>query len=454
MYKNLNELRFDLGHVLTFHDPHLTVHERELIQQDVVDKVVYTTVFSTDDALKAKTRRIIYHLAKDLGIYSASIQPFYKAFAQGSIKNVTVPAISMKTLTYDLCRCVFRVAKTQNAAAFTFELSYGESQYTKQTPEEFVAVILGAAIKEKYTGPIFIQGGPCTFDPIAYKKDRSKELTRVKDWVERLIAAGFCNIAIDGSTLIETSNPSLHAQQKENVYVTAEVTKFIRDREQKRHAAKLTKGHSDSIIQCTDDAPIAISAAIEYTNDDENTLETVESFMNHYLYQIPHKTGISNLCVKTPTVKKNTKKPGVNLNLLESIGQIAREAYGLAGPTLQNTSLPVTQYEKFVKTRIVEAHLSTAFQDEVFDALPANLRGEMYAWVKKAHAYFREPDWNDEEFIHYKREKAFGLFKKKLWHLSDEEKKPIIHAVETYIGRLFEALSVANTKKSVEKYVS
>ena len=44
------------------------------------------------------------------------------------------------------------------AGAFIFELSRNESNVSDQKPSEYAAVVVAAALKEGYEGPVFIQG--------------------------------------------------------------------------------------------------------------------------------------------------------------------------------------------------------------------------------------------------------------------------------------------------------
>ncbi|CAD7780840.1 hypothetical protein BLFGPEAP_02647 [Candidatus Methanoperedenaceae archaeon GB50] len=53
----------------------------------------------------------------------------------------------------------------------------------------------------------------------------------IKALTQEAIEAGFYNIDVDPSTLVDYSKPTLMEQQKENYECTAEVTAFIRSLE-------------------------------------------------------------------------------------------------------------------------------------------------------------------------------------------------------------------------------
>src|SRR3989338_6800106 len=112
------------------------------------------------DGIENKRRMAgkIMGLAYKKGVYPSSINAFYMARGKGEFPgNFTVPAINLRTMTYDLAKAIFRVAKRNNSGAFIFEIAKSEMGYTAQPPYEYAAVILAAAIKEGYQGPVFIQ---------------------------------------------------------------------------------------------------------------------------------------------------------------------------------------------------------------------------------------------------------------------------------------------------------
>ncbi len=463
MFKNLNELKIGISSFGTFHDPHISIHNPDKITQ-IIDKLIYTAVFSEDKGLQAKTRKIIHLIAKETGAISSSIHPFYKAYAEGKIYGFTVPAMNLRMLTYDVARAIFRVAKEKKAGAFIIEVAKTESEYTDQPPDEFITVILAAAIKESYLHPIFIQGDHCQFSTNRWASNKEIELKRVKDWVELLLESGFRNIDIDGSTLVDLSKPSLHAQQKDNAYVTAEMTKHIRDIESKLHRVKVLehKLHRfDPLTLWASDSPIAIGGEIGHVGEKNSNVSDFEAFMQQYLNQIPRGSGISKVSAQTGTshggvigTDGSIQKMAVDFSVLDSIGKIAREKYKLAGPVQHGAStLSMDSFHKFVASGTSEIHLSTGFQNLVYDKMPNKLRAEMYSWIKKSLKDEWKEGWTEDQFIYKIRKKAWGPFKKHLWDLSESEKKPIIAAMEEYVSEIFDQLNITGTMESVEKYM-
>lgn len=462
MYKNLTELKTNLDHVFTFHDPQIKIHKPEKVAS-IIDKIIYTSVFTKDESLQIKTRKIIHLLAKEVGVLSSSIQPLYKAFADGKAHGFTVPAMNLRMLTYDVARAIFRIAKEKNAGAFIIEIAKTESEYTDQEPSEFITVVLAAAIKESYQYPVFIQGDHCQFSAWRYKKDKEVELTRVKDWVTLLLDAGFRNIDIDGSTLVDLTKPSLTAQQKDNSHVTAEMTKFIREYEKKlqnHKTRKLQDSLSDSPTIKLPISPIAIGGEIGHIGEKNSTADDFEAFMKQYLNKIPLKSGLSKVSVQTGTSHGGVVNPdgtvqkmAVDFSVIESVGKVAREKYHLAGPVQHGAStLPMDSFHKFVSSKTAEIHLSTGFQNLVYDKMPKKLRDEMYAWLKLNLKEEWKESWTEDQFIYKTRKKAWGPFKKQTWDLSETEKAPIIEAMEKYVAEIFDQLHIEGTMEQVREY--
>ena len=84
-----------------------------------------------------------------------------------------------------------------------FEIARSEIDYTRQRPEEYTCAVTAAAIKTGYRGPLFIQGDHFQVGAKKYAKDPEAEVKAVKDLIWEAIDAGFYNIDIDTSTLVD-----------------------------------------------------------------------------------------------------------------------------------------------------------------------------------------------------------------------------------------------------------
>ena len=109
-----------------------------------------------------------------------------------------------------------------------FEIAKSEIGYTEQRPDEYAVVILAAAIREGYTGPVFIQGDHFQINAKKFGADPAGEVSTLKAIAREAVEAGFCNIDIDASTVVDLSKGTIEEQQFNNSHITAEMTKFIR----------------------------------------------------------------------------------------------------------------------------------------------------------------------------------------------------------------------------------
>jgi hypothetical protein len=136
-----------------------------------------------------------------------------------------------------------------------------------------------------------------------------------------------------------------------------------------------------------------------------------------------------------------------------AVGKVAREAYGMAGAVQHGAStLPLELFSRFPEVKTLEIHLSTGFQNTVFDHLPDQLKQEMLHWVDENCKADMKPEWNEEQFLYKARKKALGPFKRQLWELKNEEKQPIIKALEEQLLTLFTKLNVLNTRERLLQY--
>ncbi|HEX7474926.1 MAG TPA: class II fructose-bisphosphate aldolase, partial [Dehalococcoidales bacterium] len=196
------------------------------INQDELRSLVSEIALTQDNQVK---RAELNALANASGIFSASIQSLYEAIGNRSYSGFSVPAINIRGISYDTARAAFRAAIKNNVGPFIFEIARSEMSYTLQTPAEYATVIKAAALAEDYRGPVFIQGDHMQVRRSNYTKDAAKEINFLRDLIHQCVEAGFYNIDIDASTLVDIEKSDLLDQQATNGSVTAEFTKFIRD---------------------------------------------------------------------------------------------------------------------------------------------------------------------------------------------------------------------------------
>ncbi|MGA9387967.1 MAG: aldolase, partial [Candidatus Bathyarchaeia archaeon] len=156
-----------------------------------VEETVTELVMSDDLAKKKQLAKRILDAAYGEGFFPSSIHEFYMARGRGEFAGFTVPAINLRSMTYDLARGIFRVAKKNSSGAFIFEIARSEIGYTNQPPIEYSSAVLAAAIKEGYSGPVFIQGDHFQVNAAKFKENPDKEMEGLQGLIADAIAAGF-----------------------------------------------------------------------------------------------------------------------------------------------------------------------------------------------------------------------------------------------------------------------
>lgn len=125
---------------------------------DALDRLVWTGVFGSGDVRDA-ARQAVFDQCRSVGIYPASINGLYMARGRGEVApTFTVPAINIRGIAYDTARALFRARRALDAGAVLLEIARSEISYTDQRPAEYTFVMLAAALREGWKGPVFIQG--------------------------------------------------------------------------------------------------------------------------------------------------------------------------------------------------------------------------------------------------------------------------------------------------------
>lgn len=411
-----------------------------------MDKIAMELIVASDTATKKKLAAKISGIAYKKGIYPSSIHEFYISRGRGDFAGFTVPAINLRAMTYDLAKAIFRVAKRNNSGAFIFEIAKSEMGYTAQPPIEYSAVVLAAAVKEGYCGPVFIQGDHFQVNAKKYQENPEKEMEGLKALISESIEAGFYNIDIDSSTLVDLSKDDIKKQQYLNYEVCARLTQFIR-RLQPRGIE------------------VSVGGEIGEVGSKNSTPEDLRAFMQGYRERLrKDRTGISKISVQTGTSHGGVVLPDgtiaqvkLDFDTLKTLSEIARKEYGLAGAVQHGAStLPAEAFHKFAETEAAEVHLATEFQNMIYESrhFPAELKSKIYDWLKVNTASERKEGETDEQFFYKTRKKALGPHKLEIMGLPREARDAIAAEIEEKFEFLFKQLNTVNNKELVDKYVT
>src|SRR5262245_16188018 len=429
----------------------VSVTAPDALAPDVIDRLAWTAAFGADAELRGTARWTIRSLAAARGIHPTSIHDLYLAMGRGATGGFTVPAINVRAMAYDTARAVIRAAKALNAGAFIFEIARSEIGYTEQRPHEYAAIVLAAALREGFSGPIFIQGDHVQTNAKKYNSpDRDKELETLRALIKEEIAAGFYNIDIDTSTLVDLSKATLDEQQEVNVSLAADFAAFIRKQEPQG-------------------VTVSVGGEIGEVGGKNSDVHELHAYMKGFNRALKERgaglVGLSKISVQTGTahggfvnadgsVRTDVK---IDLKTLEELSRVSRDEYGLGGAVQHGAStLPPDAFDAFPRVGACEIHLATDFQNMVYEhqQFPAELKAEMYAWVRENALEERKPKDTEEQFLYKARKKAIGPFKKQTWSINDTERQAIGASLEERFTFLMKQLKIDGTASAVAKFVT
>jgi len=413
--------------------------------RNAMDDLVSEAVFSENEEEKKDLLIFIKETAKAAGAVPASIQGLYEELGR-DYHGFTVPAMNVRGLTYDVSRAIFRKAMEKRVGAFIFEIARSEIGYTKQRPLEYSAVVLAAAVKEGYQGPVFIQGDHFQLVRKNYLSDPGAETNYVRGLIKEAIEAEFYNIDIDSSTLVDLEKQTIKEQQRPNFEKTAELARGIRE------------------IQ-PPGIDISVGGEIGEIGGKNSSPEELRAYLDGFkeLFRTGGK-GLSKLSVQTGTSHGGVVLPDgtlakvkIDFETLKKLSEIARKEYGLSGAVQHGAStLPEEAFDMFPKTGTSEVHLATGFQNIIYDSshLPGEFRDEVYAYIKQEYAKEWKEGQTEEQFLYSTRKKGFGPMKKKWWGLPADTRRLIMSELENKFGLLFDKLRVVDTADIVKKTVT
>ena len=440
LFNSDDEVFKHLKGIVSLNSGRVVIENIDRLKTQSIDTLVENSVLNASSQIRGLSRFIIKSSALEMGIVSSSIQGLYDARGRDECGGFTVPAINIRGMSYDFSRSIFRTAQKLNTGSFIFEIAKSEIGYTFQQPHEIVGVILGAAIRENHTGPVFIQGDHFQVNAKNFYNNKDKEISGLKKLIQKGIEAGFYNIDIDTSTLVDLSKSTVVEQQRANFEVGVELTKYIRALE-------------------PEEITISVGGEIGEVgkeNSDENELRAYLDNFNELLNREDKGArSISKISIQTGTSHGGVPGPDgkvveVNLDFecLENLSRIARQDYGLAGAVQHGAStLPRDLFNKFPELETAEIHLATDFQNMIYDneLFPEDFKKEIYVHLRKKFASEKKETDTDEQFIYKTRKKGFGEFKSKFWELSNEIRTEIGSHLQKKVEHLFTQLKVEDT---------
>ena len=425
----------------------VVVTDEATFRSRTIEDLAWTQTFSEDTATVEAARWIIWEASQALGARSASIQDLYAARARGEVAGFTVPAINIRMDTFDTAKKIFETAKAKAVGPVILELARSEQTYTFQRVFEYAPNCLAGAIAAGWVGPVFIQGDHYQFNAKKYAADPEAVTEEIRKACRDAVAAGYLNIDVDSSTLVDLAQPNVDLEQRVNYTVAAEIAALIRDLE-------------------PEGVTISIGGEIGEVGKTNSTIEDLRAYLDGFRRELdarkPGAIGVSKVSVQTGTSHGGLPLPDggvaevkLDFNVLRDLGEVARAEYGAAGAVQHGAStLPDSLFHLFPTVETAEIHLATGFQNAVYDhpAFPAELHAEIEAWCFANAADERKEGQTDSQFVYTTRKKAIGPFKRQTWSLPTKDEILASQAVK--LAFLFDQLKVTGTADLLARYVA
>jgi len=415
----------------------LLVTDEAAFRARTIEDLAWTQTFSQDPATVEAARWLIWEASQELGAPSASIQDLYAARSRGEVRGFTVPAINIRIDTFDMAKAIFATAKAKAVGPVILELARSEQTYTWQRVFEYAPNCLAGAIAAGWVGPVFIQGDHYQFNAKKYAADPEAVTEEIRKACRDAVAAGYLNIDIDSSTLVDLSRATVDEQQRANYTRAAEITALIRELE----PAGVTISVGGEIGE------------VGKRNSDEAELRVyLDGYRRELDARVTGAIGVSKVSVQTGTSHGGVPLPDggvaevkLDFEVLRVLGEVAR-TYGAAGAVQHGAStLPDALFHTFPTVETAEIHLATGFQNAVFEhpAFPADLHAEIEAWCFANASDERKDGMTDTQFVYTTRKKAIGPFKRRIWSLST--KGQILASQAEKLAFLFDQLKMTGT---------
>jgi hypothetical protein len=412
---------------------------------DVLDRWARAAALGEPDVRQAAVWAI-REAAQAAGLVPASVHDLYVARGKDAWSGRTVPALNLRGWTYQTCRAAFRAARKMGASLLIFEQALAEAVYAAQRPAEYTAGVLAAAMREGHQGPVFLQADHDQVNAANYAKNPAKETQRLSDVIREQIAAGFLNIDVDASTVVDLSLPTLVEQQRLNAELTAKFTRLVRELE-------------------PPGVTISVGAEIGEVGAHNTTPDELRAFMATYpkaLAAAGGGAGVTKVSVNSGTYHGGKVLPDgtlakvpVAFDTLAEISRVGRQEFGLAGAVQHGAStLPMEYFGKFPESGTVEIHLALGFNNLIFDhpKLPQAVKDEIREYCFTHHASERKPDQTDAQFLYTTRKKAWAGMKQRFWDLPADIQETLMGSLEDMFRDMFERMNVGGTDELVARF--
>ena len=333
-----------------------------------------------------------------------------------------------------MARTVYEAAAAAaDVGAVILELARSEQTYTFQRPIDYATSVLAGAIAAGWQGPVFIQGDHYQFNAKKYAADPEAMTEEIRRACRLAIDAGYRNIDIDSSTLVDLSKPNVDEEQRENYRRAAELTALIRTLEtdgvtvsvggeigevgnaelDRRGAARLPRWLPPRARR----ARARRQGHLQGQRPDRDVARRRAAPRRRRGRGQARLRGPARARRRRPRIRAGRRRPA------RRVDPARRAVPSLPGGRDRRDP----PRDRASRTRSYE-----------HPAFPEALHREIEAWCFANAADERKPGQTDQQFVYTTRKKAIGPFKRQLWDL--ETKDEILAAQRRKISYLFTEL--------------
>ena len=261
------------------------------------------------------------------------------------------------------------------------------------------------------------------------------------------IDAGYRNIDIDSSTLVDLSKPNVDEQQRENYRRAAELTALIRTLE-------------------TDGVTVSVGGEIGEVGKQNSTDAELRAYLDGYRRELDARApgrhrasarsasrpGRRTAACRCPTAAwpRSSSTSRSCASSATSPANTGWRAPSSTAPRPCRTSCS-TASRRSRRPRSTSRPASRTRSTSI-PAFPQALHREIEAWCFANAADERKPGQTDQQFVYTTRKKAIGPFKRQLWELETQGRDPGRAAAQDRLPVHRAAASTARATM-VERYI-
>lgn len=434
LFRGAGQLTGVLERAVEIHGNRVEVLDADRLRTHTVEPLLYNSLFHPSERARDVCRWILREAAAAEGIHCTSLAGLYAALARGLAPPVTVPLLRACVLPYDVARAVLRAARDHASEALAFAFGPEDASDTGLSVLDYASCVLAAALRERHGGPIFLRFGPLRVRSAAFALDAGAELSRLETLASDAVEAGFLNVHVDGSRLVDPGASTPLDKVALAAAVSGRLGAHVRGVRPRGGDVCLVSGIGD---------PGGREAVVDAARA---FLDAFEVALHTRAGRVP---GLSALSLRHSTEGPYELPVDPDLDLLREAGEVVSHDYRIGGTSIGDvTPLEQGRLSTLPPARVREAELSLALQDAVLDhpAFPLHIRDELHRRVDTQLRAERRPGEDAGDFRRRNRRRLLAPFLRELFDLDAAARDAIAGDLRTRAGGWIAQLGGTNTQ--------